>query len=146
VPHMDAQGPAESGAASTYACNTCGVLPRTCFQPSSLRKSLHKCRACMTERNKRYYRDRKEVFTCARVRRREKCQLDPGVLRHILQLHGGRCIVTGEESDALTLVRIDASRPLGLDNAAPVHSRVASAFNYVLPAALHGMWREACVG
>jgi hypothetical protein len=128
-------GGGEDGGGSvgdTYECKQHGLLPREAFYSSSIRCKIHLCRACVAQRNKRYFEERQEVFVASECRRREAaCSLSPSDAQCVLARFGNKCFVSGA-SHPLTLVRIDPAQPWGPLNAVPLKRCIARALNHTL--------------
>ena len=117
----------------TYECKQHGLLPREAFYSSSIRCKIHLCRACVAQRNKRYFEERQEVFVASECRRRDgACKLSPSDVHFVLARFGNKCLLSGS-SHRLTLVRIDPALPWGLANAVPLKRCIAKALNHILP-------------
>ena len=107
----------------TWSCKACGELPVTAFHASVIKDCKHLCKACIRSRNMKYINERPEVFVARRAREgagpgsEEFSAKDVAV---IMERFGHACAMTGTPGVPLTIVAVDAARPLDVDNAAPV--------------------------
>ena len=128
---------AEEEVADLWLCNACGLLPRTSFHESNLKKALHKCRRCTTEKNRLYHAANRDVL---KMRRHVPLK---GVLRRaditgVLELHQRKCFITGLSGN-LQLVKADPDGPLEMSNLVPILSKLARCLK-ALPADCFRRW------
>ena len=112
-------------------CSHCSAwLERRCFPPSALKGAYaqKRCTKCGNAANKMSRHKEPLITTYRSIRRREKragkectlsCYSD---VRAVFERHKYRCAATGvcAQGPQLTLIRVRAEEPLGINNAVPV--------------------------
>jgi hypothetical protein len=86
------------------------------------------------------------VNLASNIRARERATFDasneetavitPALLRAVRERYGNRCVASGVTRETLTVIRLDASRPLSENNAALVSLSAARLLKNAIPAAL----------
>ena len=120
---------------STFTCVSCGPLPKSQFWPSSLRNAHHRCKKCALG-VKRAYRAKLPpslMLAVKEVRSRERLEAWTAAEHAaVLERYGGRCVLTGE-TQGLTLCKCRPADPFGVDNCAPLCTKAAEKWAYVVP-------------
>ena len=140
-------------ASAAIVCRGCRrALARSDFHKSNLRPSKYQCRSCVKVNNARYFLSHRETHLCAEIRRREREQfgahsedtkkITVKMYKQALSDYCNRCFVSGDGRTILTLMRVDAGKPLDLTNCVPVGRRAGRLLNYSLPSHLVPEYRK----
>lgn len=114
---MAAPTAAENGA--TLTCGKCAlVLPLSAFTPGSV-KGRKYCRACIHAKNARYFSLNRHVYISNELKR-DGMVVDSSVVLAVIERFEHKCFVTGEKRAQLTLIAVDPTKPLDVDNLVPV--------------------------
>jgi hypothetical protein len=112
---------------NVYFCGGCkAYLAPGAFYPKLLVAKKYLCIPCNRIKSKQA-RDNDpttNLITIIKARQKRRgvpcAELDKSDIKYVLQLYDHRCIVTGRNTEKLTLIPIDKTTAMGRSNAVPV--------------------------
>jgi hypothetical protein len=129
-------------------CDVCNdVLPLSEFHASAIRRGKFCCKQHAAQLQREYKRtpSGKLAVLAATIRERQRkrlgdreCRINGADVAAVCERYGWRCVLSDEHAPRggaknLTLVRVDASRPLSRENGVPVLAASAKSIGYLLP-------------
>jgi hypothetical protein len=117
---------------SSFACALCDTRDVSMFWESYIAHNVHRCRSCDKTYRERFSARRPTIRAASECRTREHVALSTREFEQVCQLWRNCCAITGKRHRALTLVRVDANRPLAPDNAVPVIPAIAKQMGFLL--------------